>query len=101
MVELARIGSDPNEKWATRPMLRLWREVLAQTWTHWPVKAVISYGMPGLAGNIYRFDGWRLVRICKKASPGKSSWSGVSKTDSLADGRKSLWIFRYAEERIS
>lgn len=43
-----------------------------------------------------RFDGWTKVRTVKKSSPGKgSTWAKPSATDSIGDGIKTLWIYRY------
>lgn len=96
MVELARIARSPEDRWAMRPMLRLWREVLAHEWTHWPFGLAASYALPGTSGNIYRFDGWTKVREVKRSSPGKgSTWAKPSATDVIGDGRKTLWIYRY------
>jgi hypothetical protein len=62
VVELARLASAPDAAWATRVMLRLWREVCARRWACWPVRAAVSYSHNVLhAGGLYRFDGW--VRI--------------------------------------
>lgn len=98
-VELARIGRSDEAAWAMRPMLRLWRAGLAQSqWgpRYWPVDAAISYAIPGKLGDIYRFDGWRFVKFCKKASPGKgSTWAKGSATDAIGDGKKGLWIYDY------
>lgn len=96
VVELARIGRAPEARWALRPTLRLWRAVLAHRWPYWPVEAAVSYALPGTPGDIYRFDGWRRVKECKPARPGKSStWSRPSASDQIGDGRKTLWIFEY------
>lgn len=98
-VELARIGRAPWVPWVMRPMLRLWRADLAHRWTHWPVRAAVSYAIPGTLGDIYRFDGWRRVKVCKPARPGKSStWSNPSAADQIGDGKKTLWIFDYPQE---
>src|SRR3972149_2228405 len=35
VVELARLCSSPEHRWATRVMLRLWREVAAPRWRCW------------------------------------------------------------------
>src|SRR6266567_4603938 len=35
VVELGRLCADPAQRWATRPMLRLWREVAARRWPYW------------------------------------------------------------------
>lgn len=98
LAELARICTDPSKRWATRPMLRLWREVLGPLWAGWPVRMAVSYASPGKAGHIYRHDGWTFVRKCKPASPGKgSTWAKGSVTDDIGDGCKSLWVYRYEE----
>lgn len=104
-VELARIARADEAPWAMRPMLRLWRAGIAQSqWTTrrrgkgstGPLKAAVSYAMPGKLGDIYRFDGWRFVKFCKKASPGKgSTWAKGSATDDIDDGKKGLWIYDY------
>lgn len=93
IVELARICSDPGARWATRPMLRLWREVLAHEWTHWPAQLLVSYSTPGKAGHIYRHDGWTRVRDVKP-STGGGTWSNRPKTADMGDGVKALWIYR-------
>lgn len=96
LVELARIGRAADAPWAMRPMLRLWRAVLAHRWSYWPIKAAVSYAIPGKVGDIYRFDGWERVKVCKPSSPGQgSTWSKPSATDAIGDGRKTLWMYRY------
>lgn len=93
LAELARICSAPGEAWATRVTLRLWREVLSRRWC-WEPKLLVSYSTPGKAGHIYRHDGWRFVRWCRPAQPGKgSTWATGSPTDARADGRKGLWVY--------
>lgn len=62
VVELARLCSHPNERWATRVCLRLWREVGAPLWPYWEVKALVSYANNNRhTGDVYRFDGWKKV----------------------------------------
>ena len=96
LVELARICSRPGEGWATRPMLRLWRSVLAPMWKHWPVDMAVSYATPGKKGDIYRFDGWTFVRRVRQSNPGATStWSKPSQTDLIGDGTKGLWVYRF------
>lgn len=96
VAELARICTKPGENWATRPMLRFWREVLIHRWTHWPVSMAVSYATPGKAGHIYRHDGWVRVREVKRSNPGAgSTWSKPSATDTMGDGRKTLWVYRH------
>lgn len=98
MVELARIARSPAARWAMRPLLRLWREVLVVQWSHWPVGLAVSYALPGTTGEMYRHDGWTFVRWVKPSSPGKgSTWAKASRSDTIADGRKGLWIWRYAD----
>lgn len=94
VVELARIARAPGARWAMRPALRLWRAVFAQRWETWDVVAAYSYSLPGYSGDIYRFDGWEMVKVCKPANPGKgSTWSKSSATDQLGDGKKKLWRY--------
>lgn len=61
-IELARLCSHPDHRWATRVCLRLWRELAPAAWPYWPVRALVSYANSlRHTGNIYRFDGWRKV----------------------------------------
>ena len=101
VVELARQCSDPASRWATRPMVRLWREVAAPAWSrrYWPVKLAVSYSLNRHAGDIYRFDGWVKVRDdCGSASGGGTWTKRRSPLDPVSDTRKSLWIWHYATE---
>lgn len=93
VVELARIGRSDDFPWAMRPMLRLWRAVLALRWACWPVRAAVSYALPGYSGNIYGFDGWRRVGEVQR-SGGGGTWSKAPKVNALP-GRKTLWVFDY------
>jgi hypothetical protein len=95
VVELARLGSDPTEAWATRIMLRLWREVCAPRWHSWQVQAAISYSHNAMhRGDIYRFDGWKRIRDdC--GSSGGGSWSRPRYATDVVHGRKTLWLWRY------
>lgn len=97
ILELARIARHPDERWSLRVMLRIWREVLAAEWTHWTPSLFASYALPGSSGDLYRFDGWTRVRSVKPASPGVgSTWAKGSPTDTIADGRKTLWTYEAA-----
>lgn len=99
-VELARIARHPDEPWTLRVMLRLWREVLAHEWAHWSPKIAVSYALPGRTGDLYRFDGWTRVRQVKRSSPGAgSTWSKPSASDDVGDGRKTLWVYRWGDDR--
>src|SRR4051794_3512571 len=51
VVELARIARAPDAPWSMRVLLRLWRVLLAPTWPYWPVKAAVSYALPGTPGD--------------------------------------------------
>lgn len=99
VIELARIARSPEATWALRPMLRIWREVLAFDWQSWPFVAAYSYAVPGAEGDIYRFDGWEKVGRRRKANAGSSStWSKPSATDGIADGVKTLWRYVYPHQ---
>lgn len=91
VVELARLCSDPDFRWATRPMLRLWREVGAPLWPHWPTTACVSYAdATRHTGDIYRFDGWTKVADTRGGTTGKNA--GWSKAKRIAP--KSVWAWR-------
>jgi antitoxin VapB len=95
VVELTRLASDPANRWATRPMLRLWREVCAQLWPCWPVKAAISYSHNGLhTGDLYRWDGWTRAAT-SSGSTGGGQWSRPRAADDPRLGSKSVWVWRY------
>jgi hypothetical protein len=95
LVELARLCTAPGEQWATRVMLRLWREVHAQQWPHWPVRAAVAYSQNDRhEGRIYRFDGWTKVRELP-ASGGGGQWSGKRAAGHVAHGAKTLWSWLY------
>lgn len=93
IVELARLCS--CEPWATRVMLRLWREVGAKLWPYWPVTAAIAYSQNSRhEGDIYRFDGWERVRD-NCGSSGGGAWSRKRYSTDAARGKKTLWLWRY------
>jgi hypothetical protein len=96
VVELARLCSDPAERWATRPMLRLWREIAAPRWSYWPVLAAVSYSTSRHTGDLYRWDGWRLGNEHTGISRGGGTWSKRRPADHEAAGPKRLWIWDYA-----
>lgn len=94
LVELARLCS--GEPWATRVMLRLWREVCAPAWTGWDVAAAVAYSQNDRhEGRIYRFDGWTRVTTEAGTSGGGGTWTGPRSIDHKARGRKTLWLWRY------
>jgi hypothetical protein len=95
VVELARLCSAPDASWATRPMLRLWREVAAPAWRYWPVRAAVAYSANVRhPGGIYRFDGWERITD-QSGSSGGGTWSGKRDSQHAARGAKSLWLWRY------
>jgi hypothetical protein len=96
VVELARIARAPAHPHALRALLRLWREYLAPRWAdrYWPVEAAIAYALPGRDGGLYRFDGWTRHGPCRPWAGG-GTWSRPSPTNRIADGIKTLWIYRY------
>lgn len=95
VVELARLCSHPEAPWATRVMLRLWREVCAPLWPCWPIKAAVSYSHDGHGtGDVYRFDGWRKAATgC--GSSGGGAWSRPRYASEAVYGPKTLWIWAY------
>lgn len=96
-VELARLAS--AEPWATRVMIRLWREVHAHAWPYWPVWKAISYHQNNRhTGDVYRFDGWEKIR-CDSGSSGGGAWSRKRYASDEAHGKKTLWLWRYDTDR--
>jgi hypothetical protein len=97
VVELGRIARSPEHPGIMRVMLRLWRDYLAQRWerNYWPVAAAVSYALPGQAGNLYRFDGWRNVGLVKPWTYA-GGYSNPSVANGIADGRKRLYVYPYA-----
>lgn len=95
VVELARLCSDPSERWATRVMLRIWREVCAQRWPYWPVSAAVAYSQTARhEGDVYRFDGWTRAGD-GRGSSGGGAWTRPRYAGDAALGKKRLWIWRY------
>jgi hypothetical protein len=102
VVELGRIARSPEHPGIMRVMLRLWRDYLAQRWerNYWPVAAAVSYALPGRAGNVYRFDGWRSVGLVKPWTYA-GGYSNPSVANGIADGRKRLYVYPYATTTLS
>jgi hypothetical protein len=95
IVELARLCADPAERWATRPMLRLWREVAAQRWSGWPVAAAVAYSQNRRHdGDMYRWDGWSLWNE-DSGSSGGGTWTKGRGADDEVSGRKRLWVWKF------
>jgi hypothetical protein len=98
VVELARLCTAPGQRWATRPMVRLWREVAAPRWPYWHPVAAVSYSQNDKhEGSIYRFDGWTRIASNKARSGGggSRSWSSAVRLGDVSYGSKSLWMWRY------
>jgi hypothetical protein len=95
VVELARLCSAPGCAWATRIMLRMWREVCAPRWGPWTPKVAVSYSQNAKhKGSIYRTDGWAKVREdC--GSSGGGAWSRKRYAGEAHHGQKTLWVWRY------
>lgn len=90
VVELARLCSEPSQRWATRVMLRLWRELAPRVWAakYWAVKAVVSYANAiRHKGDIYRFDGW------SKVADTKGSGGGGTYSTPKPVEPKSVWVY--------
>jgi len=98
VVDLARIARHPDHPGVMRVMLRLWRDYLAPRWDYGDgqVQAAVSYALPGKAGNLYRFDGWKLHGYCKPWAGG-GTWSKPSKANGMADGVKKLFYYEYPQ----
>lgn len=97
VVELARLCSAPGQSWASRVMLRLWREIAAPRWPYWPVLAAVSYSLNAQhRGHIYRHDGWERVNV-RAGSRGGGTWSSLREPGDPAFGSKTLWIWRYRD----
>lgn len=101
-VELSRLCVRPGERWATRVMLRLWREKCAPRWKccapragHAPLAAVAYSKNDRHEGRIYRFDGWERVTT-RAGSSGGGQWSHKRAKNDAANGAKTLWVWRFA-----
>lgn len=101
-VELSRLCVKPGEQWATRVMLRLWREKCAPLWrccsprSGQPPLAAVAYSKNERhEGRIYRFDGWERVTT-RAGSSGGGQWSRKRAKNEAANGAKTLWVWRYA-----
>ncbi len=92
VVELARLVSHPEHRWATRVCLRLWRELGARQWPLWPCEAAVSYSdATRHAGDVYRFDGWTRAADVR-GSGGGGTWSGEK-----VRTPKTIWVYRLTE----
>lgn len=96
VVELGRIARAPQHPGVMRVMLRLWRDYLAQRWErdYWPVKAAVSYALPGKTGNLYRFDAWKCLGTVKPWTYA-GGYSNPSAANAIGDGLKRLYVYEY------
>lgn len=96
VVELSRLCTHPAYAWASRIMVRLWREVCAPLWPCWNILAAVSYSQNvHHSGNLYRFDGWEKVSD-DAGSSGGGTWSTKRQDHHPANGKKTLWVWTYA-----
>jgi hypothetical protein len=102
IVELSRLCTRPGEEWATRVMLRQWRELAAPAWCCprprrglRPLVAIAYSKNDRHDGRIYRFDGWEKIRETA-GSGGGGAWSRKQYASDAAHGRKTLWLWRLA-----
>jgi hypothetical protein len=93
VVELARLCA--RERWVTRVMLRLWREVCAPRYACWTPLAAVAYSQTSRhEGDIYRFDGWKCFTEAAGSSGG-GTWARKRYATDAAHGKKKGWIWRY------
>jgi hypothetical protein len=97
LVELSRLAA--RERWATRVMLRLWREVAARRYLSWTPSAAVAYSQNDRhEGRIYRFDGWEKITERAGTSGGGGAWTRPRYATDAAHGSKTLWIWRYTKD---
>src|SRR5262245_51541416 len=95
VIELSRLATAPDAAWASRVMLRLWREVFAPSWPCWKVFAAISYSHNALhSGDLYRFDGWKRMHD-RAGSTSGYGWSNYRPPGNVLTSKKSLWVWEY------
>lgn len=90
VVELARLCTHPEHRWATRVCLRLWREIAPVYWSrkYWPVRACVAYANAlRHSGDVYRFDGWRKAAEVRGGRAG-GGWQRKKEYDP-----KTIWVW--------
>ena len=99
VVELARLCTKPGESWATRVMLRLWRELCAPLFCGWEVRAAVAYSNNRRhTGDVYRFDGWRQRPGKRGTTRAGGTWGRRIDDDHPGAGPKTLWIWEYGSK---
>lgn len=108
-VDLARICRSPDHRdtYCLRAVLRISREYLAPLYpirypTKWNVlKAVCANQLPkgdgsplDVKNNMYRFDGFELIRVTKGKGGGGKRGRPSSAAD-IGNGTRGLWVYRY------
>ena len=111
-VDLARIARSPDrrDEQCLRAVLRIAREYLVPLWLgtypRWDarsaelcgqpqIEALCSTSLPGTPGRMYRFDGFEQLRVSK--GPKGGGRQRPSAANSIADGARGLWVYRYPQ----
>lgn len=111
---IARIARSPDRRdgKCLRAVLRITREYLVPSWIgaypKWDkrsgelcgkptIVAVASTSLPGTEGkgDLYRFDGFKRVRVTKGAKGG--GHQKPSAANAIADGARGLWVYQYPQ----
>lgn len=93
VTELARCCSAPDRRQFTRVAVRLFRETVVPEWyrEYWPIDAILSYSRKDRhLGDIYRFDGWKLVAETRASRVGPKSHHSTPGKEIPA---KKLWVW--------
>ena len=99
VVELARLCTRPGESWATRVMLRLWRQLCAPLFCGWEIRAAVAYSQNGRhEGNVYRFDGWQRREGRRGHARYGGTWGRHRADDDPMAGTKTLWVYEYERD---
>ncbi len=99
VVELARLCTKPDEPWASRVMLPLWRELCAPRFCGWEVRAAVAYSSNRRHnGDMYRFDGLSRCGGERGTTRAGGNWGRHITADHPGAGPKTLWIWEYGQE---
>jgi hypothetical protein len=111
-VDLAWIGRSPDrrDERCLRAVLRIARDYLAPLWLGafpgWDahsaqrcgqpqIEALTSTSLPGTPGQLYRFDGFRQLRVSTGAKGGGHQRPSAANT--IHDGARGLWVYAYPQ----